>query len=154
MNIILAADHAGFEMKEQLKVWLLGQGHAVEDCGAYTLVSDDDYPVYMHKAAEQLQLYARDTEFLELCVIVLGGSGTGEAIVMNRYSGIRAVVYNGQDVEVIRLGRAHNNANVLSVGARFVSQDQLWAGVQLFLDTPFDGVRHQRRINMIEIVHA
>ena len=82
--------------------------------------------------------------------IVFGGSGTGEAIVCNRYAGVRAVAYNNQSLEIVRLGRAHNDANVLSVGARFVDFPQLIEAVRVFLDTPFEGGRHIDRVGQID----
>lgn len=153
MNIILAADHAGFELKEQIRLWLSEQGYSVEDCGAYTFDAADDYPIYMHRAAEKLYdaVHNHNTEPLQSCAIVLGGSGTGEAIVMNRYRGIRAVVYNGQDVDIVRLARSHNDANVLSIGARFVRIEQVFSAIGVFMDTAFEAGRHQSRVRSIEI---
>jgi ribose 5-phosphate isomerase B len=145
MNIYLAADHAGFELKERIKTWLVEQAFEVNDCGADTLIDGDNYPVYMHAAAREMVRAHADVR-----AIVFGGSGTGEAIVMNRYAGLRAVVYNGQDPEIVRLGRAHNDANVLSIGARFVDSDRLPEILNIFLNTEFEGGRHEQRVLMID----
>jgi len=144
MKILLATDHAGFELKEQLKVLLLEQRYLVEDMGAYELIPDDDYPVYMHHCAQLLQ------QNPDSRAIVFGGSGTGEAIVMNRYSGVRTVVYNGQDLEIVHLGRAHNDANALSIGARFASLAQVQDAVLLFVNTLFEQGRHSSRVAQID----
>ena len=140
MTIIIAADHAGFEMKERIKVYLEKEGHIVEDVGAHSFDPNDDYPFYMKEAAKRVV-------GSDVVGIVFGGSGQGEAMVMNRFSGIRAMVYAAPDLELIQVGREHNDANVLSVGARFLSYAQAEAAVVLFLSTPFPGdARHVRRI--------
>ncbi len=146
MKIYLAADHAGFEMKEQVKKWLLEHNYSVIDCGAKEYSQEDNYPDYMHACAEQ---YSKDTG-IDTKMIVFGGSGTGEAIVVNRYTGIRSIVYNGQKNEVIRLGRAHNNANCLSIGTWFVDFDMIAQAIELFLRTPFEEGRHTERVQNIE----
>ena len=110
MHIFLAADHAGFEMKERIKKILLKQAHTVEDIGANAFEPIDDYPQYMHALAKQVLRHGRSFG------IMFGGSGQGEAIVANRYPGIRAMVYPAPNPELIVLGREHNDANVLSVG--------------------------------------
>lgn len=146
MKIILASDHAGFELKEQTKEWLLENEHEVNDSGALSHDPEDNYPLYMHKAAG---LLVADQSAR---AIVFGGSGNGEAMVLNRYKGVRAIVYNGQDSELIRLGRAHNNANALAVGARFVDSDKLREVIEIFLATEFDGERHTQRVLDIDNV--
>ena len=145
MTIFLAADHAGFTMKESVKNFLREKGYKIEDVGAYTLNPTDDYPVYMHPLAKQV------LHFSDSMGILFGGSGQGEAMVANRYRGIRAIVYTRYDLDIIRLGREHNNANVLSIGARFLSEKEACASVDLFLTTPFPGEsRHTRRIAAID----
>ena len=147
MKIILATDHAGFAMKEHIKGYLTRAGHAVEDVGAHTLAPDDDYPVYMQKAAK-LIAGADDT-----VGVVFGGSGQGEAIVLNRFRGVRAMVYAVSNPELVKVAREHNNINALSIGARSVSNTQAEVAVEIFLATSFSGEeRHQRRIDQIDTI--
>lgn len=142
MKIYLGADHAGFELKEKLKSYLTDLGHDVEDKGAFSFVSDDDYPDFVMPVAEGV---SNDKESLG---IVLGGSGQGEAMVANRVKGVRAIEYYGGNLDIIRLGREHNNANIISLGARFVSEAEAINAVKIFLDTPFSSEeRHVRRIS-------
>jgi ribose 5-phosphate isomerase B len=140
--IYLAGDHAGFELKEKIKIWLKEWSHEFVDCGAFSLDLDDDYPDFVSKAI--LKIKDDDKG------IILGGSGQGEAIVANRVSGIRAAVYYGGDLEVVKLSREHNNANVLSLGARFLEEEEAKKAVKLWLETEFSGEeRHKRRLNKI-----
>lgn len=142
MKIYLGADHAGFELKEKLKSYLTDLGHDVEDKGAFSFVSDDDYPDFVMPVAESV---SSDKESLG---VVLGGSGQGEAMVANRVKGVRAIEYYGGNLDIIRLGREHNNANIISLGARFVSEAEAMNAVKIFLDTPFSNEeRHVRRIS-------
>ena len=143
MTIYLASDHAGFELKEDIKKFLADSGYEVKDFGAYALDPEDDYPDLIRKAAEAV---ANDPEGSR--AIVFGGSGEGEAMVANRVKGVRAAVIYKFDKEIIKLSREHNNANVLSIGARFVSERQAKKAIKLWLKTPFSGdVRHKRRID-------
>jgi len=150
MIIYLGTDHAGFELKEKLKIFLQELGHEVKDLGAHSFNPKDDYPDFIRPVAEAVQV---DKESRG---IVLGGSGQGEAIVANRIKGIRAVVYYGSPTsvnnhEIVELSRRHNNANILSLGARFISEKEAKKAVKLWLETPFSGdERHKRRINKIE----
>ena len=142
MKIYIGGDHAGFELKEKLKSYLTDLGHDVEDKGAFSFVSDDDYPDFVMPVAEGV---SNDKESLG---IVLGGSGQGEAMVANRVKGVRAIGYYGGNLDIIRLGREHNNANIISLGARFVSEAEAINAVKIFLDTPFSSEeRHVRRIS-------
>ena len=144
MKVVLAADHAGFELKEDIKSFLVIERYAVEDLGADTFVPTDDYPVYMKKAAQRVATGAT-------VALLFGKSGQGEAIVANRYPGVRAVVYLSHALEVIRLARQHNDANVLSLGAGFLTFSEAKEAVSLFLQTPFSGEdRHMRRITQID----
>jgi len=144
MTIFVAADHAGFKLKEAIKAALIAQGHTVTDCGATTLVEGDDYPQYMKRAAEAV---AADKDSFG---IIFGGSGQGEAMVANRHEGVRAAEYYGSSIDIVKLAREHNDANVLSIGARFVKEEEALAAVKVFLDTPFSGeARHERRIQEI-----
>ncbi len=146
MKIYLASDHAGFELKEALKKYLTELGYGGEDKGAYSLNSEDDYPDFIRPVVEAV---AADPEHVR--GIVLGGSGQGEAMIANRYKGVRAAVYYGGQLEIVKLSREHNNANILSLGARFISEYEAKEAVKLWLETPFLGeVRHMRRIEKID----
>ena len=142
-KIVLATDHAGFELKEHIKNMLLNKGIAIKDFGAYSYDSQDDYPDFILPAAQ----YIADNNFVG---IIFGGSGQGEAIAANRIKGIRAAVfYNGPD-EIVQLSKLHNNANVLSIGARFVNQSRAEEIIDLWLSTSFEEGRHQRRIEKLD----
>jgi ribose 5-phosphate isomerase B len=141
MQIAIGSDHAGFRYKELLKAHLESLGHAVRDFGTHS-ADAVDYPLVIRPVAEAV---ARG-EFER--GIVLGGSGNGEAIVANRVPGIRCALC--WSVETARLGRAHNNANVISIGERTITPDEAIAIVDTWLATPFEGGRHQRRINLID----
>lgn len=144
-KVFLAADHAGFELKEHIKKYLQKAGYQVEDRGAYKFDPDDDYPKFMHKAAKKVAA-AKNSKG-----IIFGGSGQGEAIAANKVKGIRAAVYNCSNLDIIKLSRMHNDANILSIGARFVSKEHAVEAVKLWLSTGFsDEARHQRRIKQIK----
>ncbi len=145
MKIFLATDHAGFELKESIKKYLLTKNHEVEDCGAFEFKADDDYPDFIIKAAEKV---ANEKYSLG---IIFGKSGAGEAIAANKVKGIRAVVgFNKKNVE---LARKHNNANVLSLGSQFVSFSLAEELVSLFLNTFFaNEERHIRRLEKIKTI--
>ena len=141
MNIAIGSDHAGFDYKEKLKTYLAEQGHTVVDFGTYS-AEPADYPLFIRPTAEAVANGECERG------IVLGGSGNGEAIVANRVQGVRcALCWN---VESARLGRQHNNANVISIGQRMVAPDTAIEIVRTWLETPFEGGRHQRRIDMID----
>ena len=148
-KIYLATDHAGFELKEIVKNHLLENKYNVVDCGDDTYNEDDDYTDYMHVAAKNLHKdIAAD---INSRAIVFGGSGEGEAIVMNRYAGVRCTTYYGINLDIVKLGREHNNANAISFGARFVEDGECIRAVQMFLETEFSSdERHVRRINKID----
>lgn len=147
MTIILAADHAGYKHKEALKAFLESKGHQVLDVGAHELREDDDYPVFMAAAAIKV---ASDMKG-ETKAIIFGGSGQGEAVVANRFPGVRAAVWYGGSMDIVKLSREHNNANILSIGARFVTEDEVKKAAELWLATPFSGEdRHARRIELID----
>ena len=149
MQIFIASDHAGFELKSALVPFLTELGHEVVDCGAAKLTPDDDFPQFMAKAA--LKVFE---EIDTARGIIIGGSGQGEAMVANRLPGIRAAVYYGGNKEIIRLSREHNDANVLSLGARFMSVEEAKEAVKLWLDTAFSNdPRHIRRIGQIETIY-
>lgn len=147
MKIFIGTDHAGFELKEELARFLAELGHEVEDMGAYTLDGSDDYPDSIGRVARAV---AGDTSARG---IVLGGSGQGEAIAANRVYGVRAAVYYGGPIEIVRLSRAHNDANILSLGARFISLEEAKEALTVWLHEPFSGEeRHIRRIQEIDVV--
>ena len=141
MRIAIGSDHAGFRYKEMFKAHLTQLGHEVKDFGTNSEVSVD-YPLFCHPVA--VAVANGDTER----GIVLGGSGNGEAMVANRVKGVRAALC--WNIESAELGRRHNNANVLSVGERMVSEDLAIQILDTWLVTPFDGGRHQRRIEEID----
>lgn len=141
--IYLASDHAGFELKEKIKKALLDMGLKTEDMGAHEFVDKDDYPDYVIPVAKKV------AESEENRGIVFGWSGQGEAIAANKIQGIRAAVYYGGSLELVRLSRFHNNANILSLGAGFLTSDEALDAVKLWLDTEFEGGRHERRIEKI-----
>ncbi|MFA6404401.1 MAG: RpiB/LacA/LacB family sugar-phosphate isomerase [Candidatus Paceibacterota bacterium] len=148
-TIILASDHAGFKVKEAVKSFLQEKSYTVEDVGAYEYKEGDDYPEYMVKAAMKV---AEDMDG-NVKAIIFGMSGEGEAIVANRFPGVRAVVWYGGNDEVIKLSREHNDANVLSIGAHFVSEEEAKNAVIKWLETPFsDDERHKRRIMAIDSI--
>ncbi len=150
MKIFIASDHAGFELKQALIPFLENLGHEVTDCGAKVLNPEDDYPEFISQAA--LGVF-EDIENAR--GIIIGGSGQGEAIVANRLPSIRAAVYYGGNLDIVKLSREHNDANVLSLGARFVSVEEAQEAVKLWLETTFSGEeRHTRRINQIDEIYG
>ena len=141
MRIALASDHAGFRYKSLLAEMLRKQGHDVVDFGTDS-ESPVDYPDFIRPAALTVASGGCERG------IVLGGSGNGEAMVANRVRGVRcAVCWN---LESARLGRAHNDANMISLGERMVSQEQARMIVEIWLTTPFEGGRHIRRIEKLD----
>lgn len=143
MKIYLASDHRGFELKEKIKKWLKEWGYEYEDMGAFGYDKDDDYPNFISKAAEKVSQDPDNSR-----AIILGGSGQGEAMVANRYKGVRAAVYYGGSEEIVKLSREHNDANVLSLGTFFVDEETAMKAIKLWLETPFPGEeRHVRRIS-------
>ncbi len=145
MKIYLGTDHAGFELKEKLKEYLSGLGHDIIDKGAFKYDETDDYPDFIKPVAEAVQIDA------DSCGIILGKSGEGEAMIANRFDGVRAIEYYGGNLEIVKLARMHNDANILSLGAGFVNGDEAKEAVQLFLNTQFEGGRHERRIEKMDM---
>ncbi|MCJ7801080.1 MAG: RpiB/LacA/LacB family sugar-phosphate isomerase, partial [Candidatus Marinimicrobia bacterium] len=119
MKIVLATDHAGFDLKNHVKDYLTKKGYQIEDFGAYEYNSADDYPDFIMPAARVVGS-SKNT-----FGIIFGGSGQGEAMAANRVKGVRAVVYYDGPIKIIELSRMHNNANILSLGARFLSKDKV-----------------------------
>lgn len=147
-KLFLATDHAGFEHKNTLRDYMIehnAHGYEVVDLGAFQYDPSDDYPGYIARAA---QAVGRNPDRDR--AIIFGGSGQGEAIVANKYNNIRATVYYGYDESIITLAREHNNTNILSIGARFVSDNDMIRAVEQWLVIPFRGEeRHQRRLDLI-----
>ena len=142
MRVYLGSDHAGFVLKGRLIEWLKQAGHDPLDCGPSAERDDDDYPPYVMRAADAA---VHDPSSLG---IVIGGSGNGEAIAANKIRGVRAAI--AWTEETAELARLHNNANVLSLGARMYSVEDAVSFTRVFLETPFSGEpRHSRRLAMI-----
>jgi len=147
MKIYLGTDHAGFELKENIKSYLIESGYEVEDCGAFSFDKNDDYPDFIAKAAIGVSKNPTSKG------IVFGKSGAGECIVANKINGIRAVL--GFNKENVKLARLHNDANILSLGSAFVENELAEELVKLFLETPFSGEeRHRRRIDKIRKIEG
>ena len=143
-KIILGTDHAGFELKEEIKKFLINEGFEVEDVGAHKLDPHDDYPDFISKAAKKV---AKNQESRG---VIFGASGQGEAIVANKIPGIRAALYYGNNIDIVELSRTHNNTNILSLGARFLKKEEAIIALKLWLKTPFsDKERHVRRLEKI-----
>ena len=143
MRVYLGSDHAGFELKSRLAGWLTQAGYEAVDCGPPSYVPGDDYPVYVMRAAEKA---VDDPGSLG---IVIGGSGNGEQIASNKIPGIRAAI--AWSAETAKLARQHNNANVLSLGAREYSAEDALSFAKVFVETNFSGdPRHVRRLGMID----
>jgi ribose 5-phosphate isomerase B len=142
VRVYLGSDHAGLELKAALVAWLGEAGHEAVDCGPVSYDPEDDYPVYVLRAARGV---AADPGSLGL---VIGGSGNGEQIAANKVPGIRAAL--AWTEETARLARQHNDANVLSLGARMYSLAEAVGFARVFLATPFSGeTRHARRLAMV-----
>jgi ribose 5-phosphate isomerase B len=147
MKVFLATDHAGFDLKEQIKQFLINKQYQVEDCGALEYVGSDDYPDFIKRAA------SRVSEELGSFGIFFGKSGAGENMVANKVIGIRAVAgFNEQNV---KLAREHNDANVLTLGSEFIGVEKAKELTELFLTTPFSNEeRHVRRIEQITQIES
>ncbi len=145
MKVYIASDHAGFSLKEILIPFIESIGHFVSDLGPTIYDENDDYPALVRPVGE---LVSRESDALG---IIIGGSGEGEAMVVNHIEGIRCAEYYGGSLDIPKLAREHNNANILSIGARFITENEAKEAVQIFLETPFSGEeRHKRRVEEIE----
>lgn len=146
MKIILATDHAGFELKNKIFAYLKGEGFDVSDMGAQVLDKEDDYPKIMIPVAMRIV-----SEGDNVRAIIFGKSGNGEAMISNRFPGVRAAVYHGKNLEIVRLCREHNDANILSIAAGFVEEEEAIEAVKLFISTQFSkDPRHVRRNEMLD----
>lgn len=160
-KVFLASDHAGFKLKENIASFLKSRGYEVEDLGNSMLDKDDDYPDFISKAAEAVSLDPHNSK-----AVIFGGSGQAEAMVANKFKNVRCALFYGSVIpteaaditgrksedpfEMIRLTREHNNSNVLSIGARFVTEETAQKAIELWISTPFtEDERHVRRINKI-----
>lgn len=150
-KIYIGTDHAGFDLKEELIPFIKKLEYEVVDCGAFTYEEGDDYPDYVSSVANAVALNPESN-----CGIILGGSGQGEAIVANRFPNVRAIVFYGDPGmfskgEIIKLGREHNDSNILSLGARFLKLKEAKEAIEIWLNTDFSNEdRHIRRIKKIE----
>lgn len=161
MTVYLATDHAGFGLKEKVKNFLEDQGYQIQDCGAYKFDKDDDYPDFISKAAEKVSQNAGSLG------VIFGSSGQGEAMVANKFKNIRCAVFytpfipahnvdvsgrtSNNPFEMIRLTKEHNNANMLSIGAKMIKEEDALKAIKLWLDAPFTNEeRHVRRVEKIK----
>lgn len=146
MRVHLGSDHAGLELKDHLLDWLVQQGHEVVDHGPFVYDALDDYPVFCLRAAEAVA--AEQAEGLDSLGVVIGGSGNGEQIAANKVKGIRSALVWSEETAV--LAREHNDANVIAVGGRMHSLDEMTRFIEIFLATEFPGdERHVRRIGQL-----
>ena len=162
MKVYLATDHAGLELKNKIKTHLENDGHEVEDCGAFDYDKDDDYPDWISKAAEKVSQNPDTSR-----AIILGGSGQGEAMVANKFKNVRCALFyspalptqainiegdkSTDPFELLKLTREHNGANVLSIGFRFIKEEDVFKAINLWLEAPDPTVeRHVRRIEKIK----
>jgi ribose 5-phosphate isomerase B len=162
MKIYLGTDHAGFELKEKIKSFLLKKNYDVQDCGAFEFNQDDDYPDFISKVSEEVSNDPENSKG-----IIFGGSGQAEAMLANKFKNIRCALFyslaipasaidavgtqSDNPYEIIKLTRTHNNANILSLGARFLKQEEAINAISIWLETSFvNEERHVRRINKIK----
>lgn len=142
MKVYIGSDHGGYQLKEELKRYLKELGYEIEDLGAHELNPEDDYPDFVFPTAESV---ARNPGSMG---IVIGRSGNGEAVAANKVRGIRAALCWNE--EVAKKAREHNDANILSLGADYITTDNAKKIAKAFLETPFSGEeRHKRRIEKI-----
>jgi len=151
MRVHLGSDHAGLDLKAHLSGWLTEHGHEPVDHGPFVYDAVDDYPVFCLRAAEAVAQERADG--LDSLGVVIGGSGNGEQMAANKVAGIRAALCS--DDELARLAREHNDAQIISIGARVTSVDEARSMLRVFLTTPFSGdERHARRIAMVSAYEA
>jgi len=153
MKIFVGTDHAGFGLKEKLVPFLKGQGHEVVDKGAFEYNEGDDYPDFVIPVAREV---SKNSDTVR--GIILGATGEGEAIAANKFPHVRAVIYYGRancvvddEADIIERSRDHNNSNVLSLAARYLTEDDMLEAVARWLKTPYSGAeRHVRRLGKID----
>ena len=144
MIIALGTDHAGIDLKEVVKKFLEENNYEVKDFGAYEYNSADDYPDFINPTAE---FVSKNNDAMG---IIFGGSGQGEAMAANRYKGVRAAVFYGGPDKIISLSRQHNNANILSLGSRFIEPEDAISVIKLWLSTTYEGGRNKKRIDNLD----
>lgn len=146
-NIFIGCDHAGFATKQVIKDYLTELGYkSIKDFGAHSLDLLDDYPDFIAPVAMAVSKDPNNS-----LGITLGGSGQGEAMLANRFPGVRAAVYYGGNIELVKLSREHNDSNIISFGARFLSDEEARSAVLAWLSTPFsDDQKYLRRIEKAE----
>ena len=146
MRVHLGSDHAGLELKDHLLTWLIDHGHEAVDHGPFVFDALDDYPVFCLRAAEGV--VADQSDGVEALGVVIGGSGNGEQMAANKVIGVRSALVWSEETAV--LARQHNDANVVAVGGRMHTVEEMTRFVEVFLGTPFsDEERHSRRIAML-----
>jgi ribose 5-phosphate isomerase B len=155
MRIYIGTDHAGLAQKEKIKEYLKENGYDVIDLGANEYDEVDDYPDFVIPVAKEVSKNPQNTKG-----IILGGSGQGEAMCANRFPYVRAAVFYGHrtsltsNVSNLELSRQHNDANVLAIGSRFVSDEEAVQAVHRWLEAPFsEGMRHKRRLVKFDRMH-
>ena len=157
MKIFVGSDHAGFGLKEKLVPYLKELGYEVEDKGTFEYSEEDDYPDFIIPVAREVSIHPN-----EVRGIVLGGSGQGEAMAANKFANVRATVYYGErksitseeHESIIKISRGDNNANLLSIGARFVTGEEMKEAVKEWLETPFKNTeKYIRRITKMSRIH-
>jgi ribose 5-phosphate isomerase B len=157
MKILVGSDHAGFGLKEKLIPYLKELGYEVEDKGAFEYNEEDDYPDFIIPVAREVSKHPNNVRG-----IVLGGSGQGEGMAANKFSDVRATIYYGQGQcvvkeeheSIIKISRADNDANILSLGARFITEEEMKEVVKEWLETPFKNTeKYIRRISKMDRIH-
>lgn len=157
MKIFIGSDHAGFGLKEKLILYLKDLGYEIEDKGAFEYSEEDDYPDFIIPVAREVSMHPN-----EVRGIILGGSGQGEAMAANKFKNVRAMVYYGQgqcivteeSESIVKISRADNNSNILSLGARFITETEMQEAVKEWLNTPFKNTeKYKRRIDKMERIH-
>jgi ribose 5-phosphate isomerase B len=161
MKIYLGTDHAGYELKEKIKSFLLEKGFEIEDCGTFEFDKNDDFPDFISKVAQKVSSDPENSKG-----IIFGGSGQAEAMLANKYKNVRCALFYGPVIpaleidaqgtksedpyEIVKLTRSHNNANILSFGSRFLKPEETIRAIEIWLKTPFSNAeRHLRRIEKI-----
>ena len=143
--LYIVSDHAGFELKKTLVDHLKSKGLEVEDCGPFAFDKSDDYPDFVFPCAKKVAENLPDAKG-----IIAAHTGNGEAMLANKVRGIRAAVYYGGPKDIVKLSREHNHANMLSLGAHFLSPEEAKEAVDLWLATETKGGRHERRVKKVE----
>ena len=156
MKIFIGTDHAGYVLKERLVTFLKAEGYEVIDKGAYDYDEHDDYPDFVIPVAQEVSKDSNNVKG-----IIIGATGQGEAIAANKFPHVRTIVYYGEgkcvvndEANIIVRSREHNNSNILSLGARFLTEEEMVIAVDLWLKTPYTGTeRHVRRLAKIDKIN-